>query len=332
MRAAREGGRKEPQLVLAIAQSGNLEEGARELTSAEIQQMVSTIAQKGDPARGERIFRRAELSCTVCHSIGGVGGKVGPDLTSIGASAPVDYLIESLLYPNRKVKEGYHSVVIETKDGQEFSGIPVRETTDQVVMRDISNREVAIAKNNIQNRTVGGSIMPSGLLENLNNEEQIDLYRFLSELGKPGPYDASRGNVARFWKLLPETIDIAQFGAEKVVNGGVDDSQWSPAFALVDGRLLRDELKAKLASIAYRDPASIYAAARFQVAKSGNVRMRLSDGKPLGVWIDGKTAAPGSEINADLASGAHTIVVKLDAKNLPDFVRLETDDGTFSSN
>src|SRR5262249_403185 len=152
------------------------------LTSAEIQQMVATIAQKGDPARGEKIFRRAELSCTVCHSIGGVGGKVGPDLTSIGASAPVDYLIESLLYPNRKVKEGYHSVVIESKDGQEFSGIPVRETTDQVVMRDISNKEVAIAKNNIQNRTVGGSIMPSGLLESLNNEEQIDLYRFLSEL------------------------------------------------------------------------------------------------------------------------------------------------------
>ena len=49
---------------------------------------------------------------------GGAGGKIGPDLTSIGASAPPDYLVESLLYPNAKIKEGYHSVLIATKDGK----------------------------------------------------------------------------------------------------------------------------------------------------------------------------------------------------------------------
>jgi len=41
----------------------------------------------------------------------------------------VDYLVESIFYPNRKIKEGYHAVVLETQDGQELSGILVRETT-----------------------------------------------------------------------------------------------------------------------------------------------------------------------------------------------------------
>jgi putative heme-binding domain-containing protein len=56
-----------------------------------------------------------DMACVTCHAIGGVGGKVGPDYTSIGGSAPVDYLVESMLFPNRKIKEGYHSVLIETR-------------------------------------------------------------------------------------------------------------------------------------------------------------------------------------------------------------------------
>ena len=59
--------------------------------------------------RGEAVFRRKDLTCLKCHSIAGAGGLVGPDLVSIGASAQVDYLVESLLVPNKAVKEGYHA-------------------------------------------------------------------------------------------------------------------------------------------------------------------------------------------------------------------------------
>ena len=55
----------------------------------------------------------------------GVWGQVGPDLTSIGASAPTDYLVESFAHmPNAKIKEGYHSVIVETRDEAEYSGDP----------------------------------------------------------------------------------------------------------------------------------------------------------------------------------------------------------------
>src|SRR5204863_9692051 len=152
-RAAREGGRNEPELVLAWTRSAGLEDAGLTLTPAEIQQIASSAATQGNPARGERVFRRPELGCVGCHAIGGVGGKVGPDMTSIGASAPLDYLVESVQFPNRKVKEGFHAVMIETKDDQEIAGVLVRETDDQLILRDATNREVSVPKNNIRKRT-----------------------------------------------------------------------------------------------------------------------------------------------------------------------------------
>src|SRR5439155_13071289 len=102
LRAAREGARSEPDLVLALARSANLSDDSQNLTPAEIQQIVAKV-KDGNPAHGELVYRRKELGCVLCHSIGGAGGKVGPDLTSIGASSPVDYLVESVFVPNRKV-------------------------------------------------------------------------------------------------------------------------------------------------------------------------------------------------------------------------------------
>ena len=129
LRVAREGGRREEQLELALSRAANIGEENQGPTDAGIQQLAKLAAQQGDPARGERIFRRSELGCVNCHAIGGAGGKVGPDLTSIGASAPADYLVESIFYPNRKIKEGFNSLVVQTKDEQEFSGLLVGKTT-----------------------------------------------------------------------------------------------------------------------------------------------------------------------------------------------------------
>jgi putative heme-binding domain-containing protein len=186
LRVAREGGRNEPDLVWALTRGADLEGEAQTLSAAELTELAGKVVKEGDPARGERIFRRKNLGCVTCHAIGGIGGKVGPDLTSIGASAQVDYLIESVLYPNRKIKEGYHSVIVETKDGLDLSGVLVSENSDELILRDATGKETTIAKNNIQNRATGNSLMPAGSVDALSPAERLDLYRFLSELGKPG--------------------------------------------------------------------------------------------------------------------------------------------------
>ncbi|MFQ5916104.1 MAG: c-type cytochrome [Nitrospinota bacterium] len=37
---------------------------------------------KGDPQRGKWVYQRN--SCSACHTIGGRGGKIGPDLSRVG--------------------------------------------------------------------------------------------------------------------------------------------------------------------------------------------------------------------------------------------------------
>lgn len=108
LRAAREGGQPEPTLIAALNKLSNVALSPDKLTPERLKEIADIALKTGDAARGERIYRRAELGCVLCHSIGGVGGKVGPDMTSLGASAPADYLVESVLVPNAKIKEGFH--------------------------------------------------------------------------------------------------------------------------------------------------------------------------------------------------------------------------------
>jgi len=250
----------------------------------------------------------------------------------MGASAPVDYIVESVQFPNRKVKEGFHSLLIETKDGEEFSGILVRETNDQLILRDASNKDVSVSKNNIQKKTISGSLMPAGLIDGLTAAEQSDLYRFLSELGKPGEYDASKGNVARLWRLYPVTVDTAQFGDERVLNQSLNTPDWLPSFSLVDGRLPRIELEKRMAAVHYRNPDGVYGAVQFEAARAGVAHFQIENLGNAPVWIDGKPAVRNQDISAEVASGTHTLAIRFDGKKLPDHVRITTNDGTFLTN
>ena len=63
-------------------------------------------------------------------ALGGSGGQVGPDLSSIGATAQIDYLIDSILEPNKAVKENYHARLITTKQGRQFTGIRIGQNED----------------------------------------------------------------------------------------------------------------------------------------------------------------------------------------------------------
>jgi putative heme-binding domain-containing protein len=332
LRVAREGGRNEPDLVWALTRGADLEGEAQTLSAAELTELATRVVKEGDPARGETIFRRKELGCVTCHAIGGIGGKVGPDMTSIGASAQADYLIESVLYPNRKIKEGYHSVIVETKDGMDLSGVLVSENSDELILRDATGKDTTVAKNNIQNRTTGNSLMPAGLVDTLSPAERLDLYRFLSELGKPGEFDASKPNVARGWKLFVQTLDVTQFGDEKVLKTDLADAKWVAAHSLVDGRLLKEDLAASMEGVAWRDPQAVFAAARFQVAKSGRVNFRVSGIKDASAWVDGKVCSINSDFQTELDAGTHTLYVKLNAKNLPESLRVESPEAAFLPN
>src|SRR5207302_6411430 len=135
----------------------------RKLDAAEMKRWIALVQSQGDPARGEAVFRRANLGCYQCHALGGAGGRIGPDLSGIGTSAQLDYLIESVFLPSKVVREGYTTAHVVTKDGRSFSGVLARETEKEIVLKDPIRDEIVIAVSDIDEKRVGGSLMPDGL-------------------------------------------------------------------------------------------------------------------------------------------------------------------------
>ena len=114
-------------LIAALTAAGRLEPITRALGDNEMTAMMAEVDKRGDAARGEAIYQRANLLCATCHAIGGAGGVIGPDVLSVGASAPVDYIIESLLEPSKKIKEGYHTTQVTKKNGDVLTGGLMRD-------------------------------------------------------------------------------------------------------------------------------------------------------------------------------------------------------------
>jgi len=320
VRAAREVGRPGAKLLAALAPVAG---AAATAPSTDYLGLAAQTKQNGDPAKGELIYRRATLACVTCHAIGGAGGHVGPDMTSIGASAPLDYLIESILNPNAKVKEGYNAVSLTLADGTTATGTQARETASEIILRDAIGKETGVPKAAIKGKTDIGSMMPAGLTAPLQPREALDLYAFLSQLGKPGPYDASKGKVARVWRLYPGTA------AGEVVSASYDPAKnpGFPGYTLVDGRFVKD-LLAEATMIAASGAETVLLATQFQA--SGKTRLKLTGA--AAAWLDGQPLTLGSEIAPDLANGTHTLVVKLGVKELPAVLRAASEDARFLGN
>jgi hypothetical protein len=210
------------------------------------------------------------------------------------------------------------------KDGSQFTGIPTRETATEQWIRPGPVPEIALIKANIVKKDLVGSLMPPGLADALDGVEKRSLFAFLSQIGKPGPFDASKGSVARLWRLYPGAQLADAEHAEKF-----DDAP--PAFTLIDGRLPRDLFTTALQTVA--NPGdTIVAVSRFQLAAASKTRFDLTG--VTKAWLDGQPLAVASEPNptADLGSGVHTLAVQFDTKSLPDVFRVEAEGANFLGN
>jgi putative heme-binding domain-containing protein len=137
----------------------------------------------GDPVAGEAVFRGGKTNCERCHAVKGAGNRVGPELTGIGAKYPREHLIESVLYPSRKLSQGFQAVTIVTTDERTLSGIVASETPVQVTLVGSDGVPVTVPVSEIATRHPQPvSIMPEGLETALSDEEFVDLIAFLESL------------------------------------------------------------------------------------------------------------------------------------------------------
>lgn len=331
LRAVRTAGRNEPALVQALTQSGKLTEGKRTVTPADVQALVAEVVKSGAPERGEAIFRRTDLACLKCHAIAGAGGQVGPDLASIGASAPVDYLVESILLPNKAIKENYHSLIVTTRAGKIFTGIKVGERNDALVLRDAEDREFSIPTKDIEEKANGASLMPEGAADALTRSELVDLVRFLSELGKVGPYSVNKKRLVRRWQVLDPTRDAYTLLIRTRVGSAAEDHtslSWLPAYSTVAGYLPREDLP----RFEFKHlPATISCVrCQVEVTTPGALLMRLNMHDGITAWIDGMPIELAPETRINLTTGLHTVTfaVETGKRKLP--LQCEFDDASGS--
>lgn len=160
-------------------------------TAREIWQVVAFVRtlgrvapQKinGDAASGEKLYA-GKGGCARCHTVGGRGGAIGPDLSDIGARRSVSYLREALLKPESAVPDDFLQVEIATRAGRRISGVRLNEDAFSIQVRDMAGQFHSFWKSELAEliKQGGKSPMPTyaGVL---TSAELDDLVAYLDSL------------------------------------------------------------------------------------------------------------------------------------------------------
>ncbi|HXW61030.1 MAG TPA: c-type cytochrome [Candidatus Acidoferrales bacterium] len=148
----------------------------------------------GDPQRGKQTY--AANGCAKCHTISGVGGDSGPDLTTIGAQRAASVLRDEVLDPGanlpldtaglseRAAYHAYEMYRVTLKDGKQVEGMRVDEDSFSIQLRDQKGEIHSIEKLSAEKveELPGKSFMPS-FQGKLSDAELNDLVAYLASLG-----------------------------------------------------------------------------------------------------------------------------------------------------
>jgi cytochrome c oxidase cbb3-type subunit 3 len=89
----------------------------------------------GDASRGAALYQ-GKGGCAGCHMVNGKGGRMGPDLSAVGAVRSPSNLRSSITDPDAAIAGGFVSVRATTKDGRTVSGIRLNEDSFSIQIRD----------------------------------------------------------------------------------------------------------------------------------------------------------------------------------------------------
>ncbi len=133
----------------------------------------------GDHVRGQMLFNNPKAACNACHAIGYKGGRIGPDLTSIGQIRSERDLLEAIVFPNASFARGFESVVVTTTAGEAVTGV-LKSEGDALVLVLVDGQERSIPRADVADMQPGMiSLMPAGFAEQLSRQELADLLAFL---------------------------------------------------------------------------------------------------------------------------------------------------------
>jgi PQQ-dependent dehydrogenase (methanol/ethanol family) len=135
----------------------------------------------GDPAAGEGVFF-GKGACQLCHQVNGRGGRVAPDLSTIGEWT-VGALRKAILNPNEQEGRRPDVVSAKTKDGRHIRGILKNEDSFSLQLIDVADQLHALPKQDlVEFRYEEKSLMPDDYQTQLSTQELQDLLAYLKTL------------------------------------------------------------------------------------------------------------------------------------------------------
>jgi putative heme-binding domain-containing protein len=148
-------------------------------------QVVQNDSATRDFSNGQSLF--AITMCKSCHSLGGEGGTIGPDLSQLGNRFTDKDILESIIDPNKEISDQYAATNFYLKDGTTVIGRLIKQDNDKyyvsqnpfapLQLREVVKKEVATSKISDQ------SIMLPGMINGLNPKELQDLLAYLKSGG-----------------------------------------------------------------------------------------------------------------------------------------------------
>ena len=121
-------------------------------------------------ARGDRLRRQA---------------RAGPPLRARQAAGRFQLtdLVEAIVQPSKMVSDQYAASIVQTADGRVVTGRIVSETPEQLVVvtdPEDATKHVEIARQDVEEVVASSeSLMPQGLLDQLNENEVLDLLAYV---------------------------------------------------------------------------------------------------------------------------------------------------------
>ena len=142
------------------------------------------LTLQGVPSSGKSLLQNNQgLRCLECHKLNGQGREVGPALDHLAGPLSREEILRSLLEPSANIAPQFAAKLIETHDGDIYTGFIAEETEETLQFRDVNQGLISIPRKKIlttESQTL--SLMPEFLLQDLTPQQAADLLAFLMTL------------------------------------------------------------------------------------------------------------------------------------------------------
>ncbi len=145
------------------------------LIAATAKRLSPDALARADLGAGRAVFAKV---CQQCHTLYGVGGSVGPEITGANR-ADLGYLLENILDPSAVIPKEYAATRLTLADGRVVTGI-VKEQTAATLLVATANETLTLPVQDVEGRAASDlSMMPDNLLDGLPPAQVRDLFAYL---------------------------------------------------------------------------------------------------------------------------------------------------------